>query len=201
METLNIVKMSTENNFKVSKYKNYFQTHILRFKPGNSTVGVWMPTMQLHQNRQATEKYMKLILDMEQAVSKELKTRGLSHDPMKVVVYSLNTVSAWADDFDIRHDLPIEHQATLVVNWYNNSYNEAKENCEKTLASLKENPISYVENWKVHEKYNKDNGLFELGMEDLKDYYKEDPLDSILKKSNELLELLIKQRKEERDEI
>jgi hypothetical protein len=190
-----------EKNFKVSKYKNYFKTHILRFKPGNSSVSVWMPTMQLHQSRQATEKYMKLILDMEQAVSKELKTRGLSHDPMKVVVYSLKLVSSWADDFDIRHDLPIEHQATLVVNWYNNAYNEAKEDCEKTLASLKENPIPYIKNWKAHDKYDKDNGLFELGMEDLKEYYGEDPLDVILEKTNEMLELLIKQNKEKQNEV
>jgi len=185
----------SENNFKVSKCKNYFQTHILRFKPGNSTVSVWMSTMQLHKDRKATEKYMRFILDMEQAVSKELKTRGLSHEPMKVVVYSLRLVSSWADDFDIRHDLPIEHQATLVVNWYNNAYNEAKEDCMKTLASLKENPIPYIKNWRAHDKYDKDNNLFELGMEDLKGYYGEDPLDVILEKTNEMLELLIKQNK------
>jgi len=194
VETLDTNKMS-ENNFKVSKCKNYFQTHILRFKPGNSTVSVWMSTMQLHKDRKATEKYMRFILDMEQAVSKELKTRGLSHEPMKVVVYSLRLVSSWADDFDIRHDLPIEHQATLVVNWYNNAYNEAKEDCMKTLASLKENPIPYIKNWRAHDKYDKDNNLFELGMEDLKGYYGEDPLDVILEKTNEMLELLIKQNK------
>jgi len=188
-----------EKNFKVSKCGKYFRTEILRFKPGNVTIDVWMSTMQLHQDRESTEKYMKFILDMEQAVKKELETRGLSHEPMKVLVYSLKLVSSWADGFDIRHDLPIEHQAILVVNWYNNAYNEAKEDCEKTLASLKENPIPYIQNWKAHDKYDKDNKLFELGMEDLKDYYGEDPLDDILEKSGEILELLIKQRKEKQN--
>ena len=55
-------KMSTEKNFRVSKCKKYFQTHILKFKPGNVAVSVHMSTMQLHQDRQATEKYMKFIL-------------------------------------------------------------------------------------------------------------------------------------------
>lgn len=185
-----------EKNFKVSKCKNYFRTEILKFKPGNVTVDVWMPTMQLHQNRQATEKYMKFILDFEQAVKKELETRALSHEPMKVLVYSLKLVSSWADGFDIIHDLPIEHQAILVVNWYNNAYNEAKEDCEKTLAGLKENPVPYIQNWKAHDKYDKDNKLFELGMEDLKEYYGEDPLDVILEKTKEMLEILKNHNKE-----
>lgn len=185
-----------EKNFKVSKCGKYFLTKILRFKPGNVTVDVWMSTMQLHQDREATEKYMKFILDFEQAVKKELEIRGLSHDPMKVLVYSLKLVSSWADGFDIRHDLPIEHQATLVVNWYNNAYNEAKEDCEKTLAGLKKNPIPYIGGYIVHDKYDKDNKLFELGMEDLNLYYGEDPLDIILKKTSEMLEILEKKNKD-----
>lgn len=187
------------NNFKVKKYKNYFQTHILKFKPGNVTIDVHMDTMQLHQDRASTEKYMKLILDMEQAIKKELVTRELSHDPMKIIVFKLKLVSSWADSFDIRHDLPIEHQAMLLVNWYDNAYNEAKEDCEKVLSGLKENPVPYIENWKTHDKYDRQNKLFELGMEDLKDYYGEDPLDKMKKLSDEMLEMLIKINREEKE--
>ncbi len=190
---------STEKNFKVSKYKNYFQTHILRFKPVNSAVSVWMPTMQLHQDRASTEKYMKFILDLEVAVKKELESRNLNHDPMKVIVFRLNLVSSWADGFDIRHDLPIEHQAILVVNWYNNAYNEAKEDCEATLAGLKENPVPYIGNWKAHDKYDQDNKLFELGMESLDKYYGEDPLDKVIELTKKMLETLNKEKDKKND--
>jgi len=184
------------NNFKVTKCKKYFQTHILRFKPGNVTISVNMSTMQLHQDRASTEKYMKLILDMERAVKRELGTRCLNHDPMKVIVFRLNLVSSWADSFDIRHDLPIEHQAMLLVNWYDNAYNEAKEDCEKTLAGLKENPVPYIGNWKAHDKYDQDNKLFELGMESLDEYYGEDPLDKMKELSDKMLDMLITLNKE-----
>ena len=49
-----------KNNFKVDKCGKYFRTHILKFNPGNIAIGVRFSTMQLHQNREATEKYMKL---------------------------------------------------------------------------------------------------------------------------------------------
>jgi len=187
------------NNFKVTKCKKYFQTHILKFKPGNVTVDVHLNTMQLHQDRASTEKYMKLILDMEQAVKKELDTRGLNHDPMKIIVFRLNLVSSWAANFDIRHDLPIEHQAMLLVNWYDNAYNEAKEDCEKVLSGLKENPIPYIKNWAAHDKYDRQNKLFELGMEDLKDYFGEDPLDKVIELSKQMLDTLIKNSKEKKE--
>jgi hypothetical protein len=160
---------------------------------------VHLNTMQLHQDRASTEKYMKLILDMEQAVKKELVTRELNHDPMKVIVFRLNLVSSWADSFDIRHDLPIEHQAMLLVNWYDNAHNEAKEDCEKVLSGLKENPIPYIKNWKAHDKYDRQNKLFELGMEDLKDYFGEDPLDNIIELSRKMLDTLIKNSKEKKE--
>ena len=190
---------STEKNFRVSKCKKYFQTHILKFKPGNVAVSVHMSTMQLHQDRQATEKYMKFILDMEQSVIKELDKRNLAHDPMKVIVYSINLISSWVDNFDIRHDLPIEQQAILVVNWFDNAFNKAKEVCEKILAELKEKPVSYVENWRAHDAYNQNNELFELGMEKLDVYYGNDPLDNIMEKSNKMLELLIKLNKQKKE--
>jgi hypothetical protein len=193
---------TTEKNFKVSKCNKYFETRILKFKPGNVTVKINMPTTQLHLDRASTEKYMKLILDMEQAVKKELIRRGLNHDPMKVIVFRLNLVASWVDNLDIRHDLPIEHQAILLVNWYNNAYNEAKEDCEKALYELKKNAIPYLKNWRVHDKYDMDNKLFELNMENLDKYFSKDPLDAVLEKTNELLELLNKEKlKNEKNDI
>jgi len=188
--------MNQEKNFKVSKCKKYFETHIIRFKPGNSTVDVRMSTMQLHQDRASTEKYMKFVLDMEKEVAKKFKERKVSHDPLKAVVHSLRLVAAWADDFDIRHDLPIENQAELVANWFCNAYDKVKDNCELILSNLKENPVAYIENWKSYDKYATDNKLFELGMDELDEYYKEDPLEVIEAQAKEMLDLLIKQRKE-----
>lgn len=184
------------NNFKVSKCKKYFQTHILKFKPGNITVEVNMPTMNLHRNRVSAEKYMKLVLDMEKEVAKQLKKDKLSHDPMKIIVYSIRSIESWSDGFDIRSDLPIERQAKLVIGWFCGAYDKAKEACETTLAGLKENPVPYIANWKAHDKYNKDNKLFELGMEELDQYYGEDPLDKMMELSNQMLELLIKENRE-----
>lgn len=190
--------MDKEKNFKVSKCKKYFQTHILKFKPGNVTISVNMSTMQLHQNREATEKYMKFVLDMEKAVKKELDSKNLGHDPMKVIVFRLNAVSSWADGIDMRSNWPIEEHAELLVYWYDKGYNEAKENCESTLAVIKENPVPYIANWRAHDKYSQDNKLFELGMEELDEYYGEDPLDKMRELSNQMLELLIKENKENR---
>jgi hypothetical protein len=188
--------MNQDKNFKVSKCEKYFKTHIIKFKPGNVTVKTWMSTMQLHQDRASTEKYMKLILDMEKEVSKKFKNRKVSHDPLKAVIHSLRIVASWADDFDIRHNLPIDEQAELVANWFCNAYDKAKENCESILSDLKEKPVAYIHNYREHDKYNIDNKLFELGMDELDEYYKEDPLEVVQEKANEMLELLIKQNKE-----
>jgi len=190
--------MSKEKNFKVSKSKKYFQTHILRFKPGNVTVDVNMSTMNLHQDRESTEKYMKFVLDMENQVAKELKKRKLSHDPMKVVVYSIRMVESWSCGFEVRSDLPIERQSELIVNWFNDNYNEAKTSCESILAELKENPKAYLNNWVSHDKYNRDNKLFELDMEELDQHYGEDPFDKMsdaLKKMHELLDEIKEEKK------
>lgn len=190
--------MNQEKNFKVSKCKKYFQTHILRFKPGNITVEIHMSTMQLHQDRASTEKYMKLVLDMEKEVAKKFKEMKVSHDPLKAVVHSLRIVSSWADDFDIRHDLPIEKQAGLVANWFCDAYDKAKENCESILNGLKEKPTSYVSNWRDHDKYNIDNRVFEIGLDELDKYYGEDPLDKISLGLDEILEKIKELNKSEK---
>lgn len=187
------------NNFKITKYKKYFQTRILRFKPGNVTVDVWLSTMQLHQDRASTEKYMKFILDLEVAVKKKLDSKELGHDPMKVIVFRLNAVSSWVDGIDMRSNWSIDEHAELLVSWYENAYNEAKEACEATLSGLKENPVPYIGNWKAHDKYYKDNKLFELGMESLDKYYGEDPLDKIIELTNQMLETLNKEKDNKND--
>lgn len=196
METINIMK-STEQNFKVSKCGKYFRTKILRFKPGNISIDVNMSTSQLHTNRTEAEKYMKLILDMEVAVKKELESQGLNYDPMKLIVHSIQIICSWSEGFDIRHTLSIEDQAKLVVLWYDNAYKKAKERCVETLSGLKEKPVPYIGNYRAHDKYNHDNKIFELEMEELDQYYKEDPLDVMLAKSKEMLDMLIKKNNDE----
>ena len=179
------------NNFKVTKSGKYFKTEFIKFKPENYTIKYHWSNSNLHENKTSTEKYIKLVVDIEKQISKELKERGLNFKATKLVVVSLKIIESWSDEFDIRHDIGLEKQAKLIVNSYSNSYNKAKEENKSILEKISANGKGGYDynkkNWKEEEKYKNNNDLYELGMESLKEYYGEDPFYKIIKKTEDLI--------------
>jgi hypothetical protein len=194
------------NNFKVTKSGRYFRTELIRFEPANFTIKYAWSTSQLHENRKETELYMKFVLKMEEQVKKELKTRGLDFEPLKVVVHALKNVESWSGSFafDIRHNIGIEKQADLITNWYANAWIKAADENDVIFQKISANGKGGYEHSKKSytedELYKRNKALYELDCEDLDEYYGED---LALKRMNEHIEstrVLIEKMDKEREE-
>lgn len=183
--------------FKISKSGRYIESKYLNYVPANHTIDIHNWGTMLHEDRGGFETYRDKIIILEKLVQEKLQELELPHLNTKIIRFHLKFIEAVADGFDIRSAWSNEKIAERLVISFDERYNEAKTNCQIHLNNLKENPRKRYSSWLADEKYDRDNAMFELGMEPLEPHYS-NSLYEMIKASNEMLELLIKERKDKK---
>lgn len=177
-------------NFKIKKSGKYFESEYLRYEAPTPRIKFHTSRTLLHNTKNEVKKYMAYVLAMEPIVELKMKEMGVNFDVKKLVSMSLEFIDNCVSGLDIRSELGIYGQAEIIINSYKKKHDKALEECQKTLNSLKENPVEYILNWREFDKYNENNDLYELGLESLDDYYADCSLKKAKKASEDLLKYL-----------
>jgi hypothetical protein len=189
-----------ETTFKISrKLVKYIQIEYvsnLPKKPWFCEDHIWFSTAK------EGRKFVDMVRKLEVGIKKEIKENNYGFDFRLVIHKYLKVIDSISSGLDVRSKLSIDVLSEGFTSGYNNQRNEAIKYCDETFIHIKENyeTIRYEHNWKDFDKVNVLIDEFLLDYEKISDKsFKTNTLDELNKMSGEILELLIKKRKEFKD--
>lgn len=183
-----------ETSFKVKKAGKFIDIQYI--------TGIKLP-MSTYDNVLVTSakegrKLIKFIRNFEDGVRKCLVKEGIDLDYRLIIVKHLGAVDSISSGFDIRSKMSIEELSERFVFGFKRIYDTMLDDVEETFKFFNEvkNDSSYTKNWKRYDKYNEYVRDYDLDYPKISmDDFNNDELKNISRLSSEVLELLIKERK------
>lgn len=183
-----------ETKFKISRVKKYIDIKYVSGinLPLSASDNVFVSSAK------EGRKLIQMIRDLENRIRTIFSEREIDLDYRLIIVKYLRAIDSISSGFDIRSGMSIDELSERFVDGYKFNYDQVIAECEEifdTFNKVKGNS-SYLDNWRVYDKFNSLVRDYNLDYPQIKnDDFDNDELKNMSKLADEMLELLIKKRK------
>jgi hypothetical protein len=183
-----------ETTFKVKKSGKYIDIQYI--------TGIKLPMSVYDNCLVSTVKEARHLIDfirkMENGIKENLAEKGLDLDYRLIVIKHLQAIDAIASGIEIRSKLSVKELSERFVSGFKIKMDEILAECETTFKifnEIKDN-THYYENGRLYDKFNEYVRDYNLPFERIKlEDFGKNILDDLIKKSDEMLQFLINERK------
>lgn len=190
-------KSVMKTSFKVKKSGNYIDIKYI--------AGIEVPITSydnfLASNKKGAIATIDLIRKLEVEIQEILVQNQEDLDFRWIILRHIHAIDSIASGIDLRSGLPISELADRFVYGYKVTRDRINKECLETLKFFNENKetTSYMMNWRIYDKFNRDIKSFYLPYESINmDDFQKDELKNISSLVDDMLETLIKTKKNEK---
>lgn len=183
-----------ETTFKVKKSGKYIDIQYI--------TGIKLPMSVYYNCLVSTVKEARHLIDfirkMENGIKENLAEKGLDLDYRLIVIKHLQAIDAIASGIEIRSKLSVKELSERFVSGFKIKMDEILTECNSTFKIFNEikDTTHYYENGRLYDKFNEYVRDYNLPFERIKlEDFGKNILDSMIQKSDEMLQFLINERK------
>jgi hypothetical protein len=144
-------------------------------------------------------KFIQLVRDLENRIRTLLNEKEIDLDYRLIIVKHFRAIDSIASGFDVRSHMSIDELSERFVDGYKLKYDQVIAECEDIFDKFNEvkDNTSYMQNFREYDKFNQMVDEYKLDYPQINsDDFGKDELKNMSRLANEMLEILIKKRKE-----
>lgn len=190
-----------ETTFKISRVKGLRQYINIKYDTG---LNLYLTNDNIFvTSAKSGRRLIRMIRNLEDRIRTILSEKEIDLDYKLIIVKHLNAIDSIASGLDIRSGMSINELSERFIDGYKYKYDQVISECEEIFDKFNKvkGNSSYLANWRDYDNFNNLVKEYHLDYPQIKnDDFENDELKNMSKLTDEILELLIKKRKEQKNE-